>query len=139
MAGVFFWCYNKFMSYFSKKTFLVFSSLATFAQLSATNASAQVGNNAATLSSLNQVFASVISILLSLIGAVSVVVLIMGGFQFLSAAGNKESINKASSTFTYAFLGLTLSVSAWMILNLLSKFLGVNNLTVFNICITACP
>jgi len=87
----------------------------------------------ATLGNLNQVFGSVISQILSLVGMLAVVMLVVGGYKYLMAGTDKDAATKARNTITYVVMGLILAVSAWMIINLVGKFLGVN-LSTFNIC-----
>lgn len=91
---------------------------------------------AAKLGDLAQVFRQVFTVALTLIGLASLVMLMVGGFQFIGAGGDKEAAARARGTLTYAILGLLLAVSAWMILNLAYRFLGLPSPGVFNICIT---
>jgi hypothetical protein len=60
--------------------------------------------------------------------------ILVGGFKYLNAGGDKEAASKARLTLTYAFIGLIVAVSAWGILNILGTFLGVD-FTIFRICI----
>jgi len=87
------------------------------------------------LNGLNTVFGSLITGILTLVGAVSVIMLLAGGFQYFSAGGDKEAASRAWRTITYAILGLILATSAYMLLSLLGTFLGIP-LGTFNICIT---
>ncbi len=80
----------------------------------------------AQISDLEQVFSSVVSGALTLAGIAVLVMLVWGGYQFLMAGGDKEGAAKAQKTLTYAIAGLVLVLSAWIILNLLGNFLGVN-------------
>lgn len=90
----------------------------------------------ATIQDLEVVFSTFISGALTLAGIAVLVMLIVGGFGFLTAGGDKEGAAKAQKTITYAIGGLVLVLSAWIILNLLSKFLGVDFST-FKICLDA--
>lgn len=82
--------------------------------------------NVAKISDLETIFGKVVSMALSGAGIAALVMLVVGGFKFLSAGGDKEGTQKAGKTITYAIGGLVLVVSAWLILNLLGKFLGVD-------------
>ena len=75
---------------------------------------------------LEVVMGTFISVALAIVGAGVVVMIVIAGFQFLSAGGDKEGAAKARNTLTYAILGLILAVSAWMILALVGKFLGLD-------------
>mgnify|MGYP001573739194 FL=1 len=88
----------------------------------------------AKISDLEQVFGSVVSVALSAAGIAALVMLIVGGFKFLSAGGDKEATQKAGQTITYAIGGLVLVLSAWIILNFLGNFLGVD-FSVFKIMV----
>jgi hypothetical protein len=88
---------------------------------------AQIGN-------LNDVFAALVRSLIGLVGIASFAMLLIGGFKFLSAGSDKDAAQKAQMTINYAVGGLIISLSAWLILNLIGIFLGVN-LNVFDICI----
>jgi hypothetical protein len=88
----------------------------------------------ATLGQFDQVATSVVSALLGLVSIAFLVQLILSGYQLLSAGTNKEALVKARQSFLYAFLGLIVTVAAWVILSLVGNFLGVN-LRLFSICI----
>jgi hypothetical protein len=96
-------------------------------------------DNVATLSNLNDVFAKFISSALVIIGIISVIMIVVGGINYIGAGGDKEGMSKAKGTFTFAIFGLILAISAWLILNVFGRFLGVD-LSTFNICLNrGCP
>jgi len=80
----------------------------------------------AKITDLEQVFSSVVSGALTLAGIAALIMIVWGGYQFLMAGGDKEGATKAQKTLTYAIGGLVLVLSAWIILNLLGNFLGVD-------------
>lgn len=90
--------------------------------------------NPASIGDLETVFGNVVSVALGAAGIAALVMLIVGGFKFLSAGGDKEATQKAGQTITYTIGGLVLVLSAWIILNFLGNFLGIN-FSVFNICL----
>lgn len=79
-----------------------------------------------------------ISILLSLGGAAVLVMFLVGGFQYLLAAGDKEATAKAQRSLQWTIWGLVIIVSSWAIINLLGSFLGVD-FSVFSICLPGSP
>lgn len=90
-----------------------------------------------TLDQLEIVFANVLTVSVTLIGIVFLVMLVVGGFQFISSSGDKESAQKARNTLTFAIAGLVLAASGWLIINLIASFFGLPNLfTTFRIAIT---
>lgn len=95
--------------------------------------SAELVHAQATLKDLDSVFSQVISVALSAVGLTVLVMFIVGGYQFLSAGGDKDAAARARGTLTYAVIGLALAVSAWIIVSLLGSFLGINFST-FSVC-----
>ena len=67
-----------------------------------------------------------VSNLLYLGGVAVLVMFLVGGFQYLLAAGDKEATAKAQRTLQWTIWGLVSIVSSWAIMNLLGSFLGVN-------------
>ncbi len=88
----------------------------------------------ASILDLENVFASVVVIALSAAGMAAVVMLIIGGYKFIAAGGDKDATQKAGQTITYAIGGLIFVLASWIILNLVGNFLGVN-FSVFKITI----
>jgi len=67
-----------------------------------------------------------ISDFLIVIGAPLLVILvIIGGFQILTAAGNPEKINTGKKTILYASIGYAIVLSAWGIIAIIKQTLGV--------------
>ena len=115
---------------------LLFLSLLLFLFLPASILAA--AGDPATIANLGTVvYKSVLISVLTLAGAASMLMFLFGGFQYFSAGGDKEATARASRTLTYAIIGLVISLSSWIILNLLGSFLGYN-FRLFNICITPC-
>ena len=54
------------------------------------------------------------------------VMLLYGGFKYLTAGGNAEANQKAGAVITYAVLGLVLMIGAWFILRLIENFTGIS-------------
>jgi len=90
----------------------------------------------ASLNGLNTVFGSLVAGVLTLVGAVSLIMLLTGAFQYFSAGGDKEGAARAWRTITFSVIGLVVSASAFMILSLLGTFLGLP-LGTFDICVVA--
>lgn len=55
----------------------------------------------------------VINAIIFISGTVSILFIIIGGFQYVASAGNFESINKAKNTILYAVIGLIVSLVAY--------------------------
>ena len=63
------------------------------------------------------------------------VMLVIGGFLYLSSGGDPKGIEQAKKTLTSAIAGIALLVLAWFVLNFIEVFTGVR-VTVFSI---PCP
>lgn len=88
----------------------------------------------ATIGDLASIFSRVVSLALTGAGLAAFIMLLVGGFQLLTASGDKEATTKAQKTLTFAIFGLVVTLSAWIILNFLGNFLGLD-FSVFNICL----
>lgn len=86
----------------------------------------------AKLSSLEFIFQRVLNIAISLAGLVLFVMLLTGGFSWLTAGGDPEKAKKAGGTLTWAIAGFALLLGSWFILRLISQFTGVD-LTIFEL------
>lgn len=95
-----------------------------------------MNNTAATLAQLTQVISRVISLALTFVGTASLMMILYGGFLYLNAGSDKGGADRARQTLTYAILGLVLAIAAWLILSLISSFLGLPGLLIFEICFT---
>ena len=60
---------------------------------------------------------TLVNVLLYIVGAVSVVTLIIGGVLYALSAGNSSSVAKAKNTITYSIVGIVVSVLAYAIVN----------------------
>jgi hypothetical protein len=85
-----------------------------------------VSNDIAEISDFNSVLTKVLTVALGLVGTIAGVMIVVAGFKFLTAGGDKEASGKARMTLTFAVIGLLVAVCSWLILNLLGIFLGVN-------------
>jgi hypothetical protein len=80
----------------------------------------------ATLRSLEGIFENIVTVVLGLGGVVLFIMLIMGGFQFITAGGDPKAIEGAKKTLTYAIGGIVLLALSFLILRFISTFTGVD-------------
>lgn len=66
----------------------------------------------------------IISLLLFIVLALSLLFLIIGGITWITSGGDKEGLAKAKGTITYAIVGLVLALGSFIILRILSNFFG---------------
>lgn len=85
-----------------------------------------------TIQGFECLFAQILNTILSFAGIALLVMLVIGGFKLMTAGGDPKKTQSASQTLTYAVIGLVAMVGVYLILLLLSKFLGIN-LLIFQI------
>jgi len=66
---------------------------------------------------IGKVITNVINVLLFIIGAISVVMLIIGGFRYTTSGGDQNNVKAAKDTILYAIIGLVVAFLAFAIVN----------------------
>lgn len=66
---------------------------------------------------LMQSVKTLINVFLFLIGAVAVVMIIFGGFKYVTSSGESSAVSSAKNTILYAVVGLVVAVLAYAIVN----------------------
>jgi hypothetical protein len=92
-----------------------------------------VGNDANQLSDLTGVFTRILSALIPVGGIVLFIMLIMGGFAFMTASGDPRKAEGAKNTITYAIIGIIVLACAFLIIQIIANFVGVPAILDFNI------
>ncbi|MCJ7805267.1 pilin [Patescibacteria group bacterium] len=88
---------------------------------------AQAGSSdVAKLSDLEGVFGNVVGILLGLAGIALFIMLVVGGFKYITAGGDPKGIESAKKTLTYAIGGIVLIAAGFLILQFIKQFTGVD-------------
>lgn len=65
----------------------------------------------------DSIFTTIVNVLLFVIGALSVIMLIIGGLRYAVSGGNSSSITAAKNTILYAIVGLVIAFFAFAIVN----------------------
>lgn len=63
----------------------------------------------------------IINILLFLIGAISVIMIVVGGLRYVVSGGDSGAVNGAKNTILYAVVGLIVAFMAYAIVNFVVK------------------
>ncbi len=87
---------------------------------------ADFGPDAAGLGQIEQIFSSVISVTVGLGFIALLVMLIFAGFKYLMSGGEPKAVAAAHQTVTWAILGIIFMAFAWLILQLIKAFTGVD-------------
>jgi len=106
--------------------------IGLLAQSGTTRTIQKAVDDPAKLSDLNKVFENVVSIALAFAGIVLFIMLIVGGFRYITAGGDPKGIEGAKKTLTYAIAGMVLVALSFLILNFIASFTGAK-ITNFNI------
>lgn len=84
------------------------------------------------LDQIEQVFTNVISVVVGLGFVTLLVMLVWAGFKYLTSGGEPKAIQSAHQTVTWALLGVVFMAIAWIVLQLIHAFTGID-VTIFNI------
>ncbi len=84
------------------------------------------------LQQLQDMVQRIISIFVAISFIALVIVLVVAGFKFLTSGGEPKTLQSAQQALTWAILGILFLVIAWLILQLIKAFTGVD-VTTFNL------
>lgn len=79
--------------------------------------SAQGKDQSADLFGESGIFRTITNVLLFLIGAVSVIMLIIGGIRYTISGGDSTAVTSAKNTILYAVIGIIVALLAFAIVN----------------------
>jgi hypothetical protein len=74
-------------------------------------------SNATSLFSSGGVFQTVSNVLIFIVGAIAVIMLIIGGLRYVISQGDKGNVESAKNTILYAVIGIVVAVMAYAIVN----------------------
>ena len=63
------------------------------------------------------IFRTVTNVLLFLIGAISVIMLIVGGIRYVVSGGDSTAVQNAKNTILYAIVGVVVAIHAFAVVN----------------------
>lgn len=86
-------------------------------------------DNADKPASLTDLVAKIVNILSVLIGAIAVIMLIFGGFRYVTSAGNDVGVQAAKNTILYAIIGLIIVALAQVIVKFVLTNVGGSTTT----------
>lgn len=92
-----------------------------------------------TLGQLGPLFLRVVSFLIPLGGVVLFIMIVLGGFSFMTAGGDPRKAEGAKATITYAIGGIVVLALAFFIIQLIANFVGVRGILDFQIYQGAAP
>ena len=90
-------------------------------------------NDVATIQGLECLIANIFTVIITLIGLAAFVMLIVGSVRWLTSGGNSSHLDKAKNTMTYAIIGIVVALSAFIVINLIAGFTGIETIKEFRI------
>jgi Type IV secretion system pilin len=106
-------------------TVLVFSPLlATAALNSGFACDPNTGLNCTAGSDINAFIKTIINWLLGIAFGIAVLFLIIGGFWYITSAGNEETAEKGKSTAINAIIGIIIIILSYVIVNVVSSLVS---------------
>lgn len=75
---------------------------------------------------LVQLFTRIINLVVEAAFTVLLIMLVYAGIKFLTSGGDPKAISSASSTITWALLGILFLAIGWLFLLLIKNFTGVD-------------
>jgi hypothetical protein len=79
----------------------------------------------ATLNCLEDIFRNLLHIVIRLGGVIAFVMVLIGGFRYLTAGEDPKKAQAARNTITYAVIGLVLFILVWFLFFFIETFTGV--------------
>ena len=79
--------------------------------------SAQGIDQASSLFGSAGIFTTITNVMLFAVGAISVIMVVIGGLRYVISGGNSTNITAAKNTILYAIIGLVISIMAYAMIN----------------------
>ena len=103
----------------------VFSLLAVpvlAADLALADAAAEISkgveaSNSGNNKSLNDFLKDIVNIILYILGAIAVIMIVIGGVKYTTSNGDSGSVKSAKDTILYSVIGLVVAIMAYAIVN----------------------
>ena len=74
-------------------------------------------NDPARKCTLNDTLKSIVNVLLFIIGAVAVIMIVIGGIKYTTSNGDSSAVTSAKNTILYSVIGLVIALMAYAIIN----------------------
>lgn len=87
----------------------------------------------ANIACLTELFGNLIQALVMLAGLGLFIMLLIGGFKYLTSGGDAKKMESGRSTIMWAVIGLVVMISSYAIIRVIEMFTGVEGLLQFRI------
>ena len=85
-----------------------------------------VDSTVPTIQGFECLFANILKVVVTVAGLAFVIMFIVGGCQYMQSGGDPKAAAAASSTLTYAIIGLGGAIVSWLILLFIKDFTGID-------------
>ncbi len=82
-------------------------------------------NNPAAIACLISALPQIIYSVVSLVGVVTLFMILIGAFRYITAAGDEKQLDEARKVLVYASVGLVIVFFSFFIVSLIYKFTGI--------------
>ncbi len=82
-----------------------------------------IGSGKTGITDVNVLLGTLIKAALGIVGSLTLLMLVWGGFQWLTSAGNAEKVKKGTQTMIWAIVGVALVFSSYIILKTFTDLL----------------
>ncbi len=79
--------------------------------------SAKGADQPLSLFGVNSTFSTITNVLLYVIGAIAVIMIVIGGLRYVLSGGDSNQISAAKNTILYAIIGIIIAILAYAIIN----------------------
>jgi len=66
----------------------------------------------------------IVKFLTTIVGALSLIFIVISGIKIVTSSGDSKKLGSATSTLIYAIVGLVVAILAFVIINLVQRFIG---------------
>ncbi len=91
------------------------------------------GYEVATIQGLQCLIGNILQVAVTVVGLAGFIMLLFGAFKYQLSGGDSKATQEARSTLTFAIVGIVVVLSAYIVLNLIASFTGVEVIREFRI------
>lgn len=82
------------------------------------------GPSSSSAPDITVVFTKVVNTILYVLGAIAVIMIVIGGIRYVTSGGDASGVTAAKNTILYAVIGLIVAILAYAIVNFVAKSFG---------------
>ena len=86
-------------------------------QQGTSNSALCTNNSTELVTGTDSIFFRIINTIILVVGALAVLMIVIGGMKYVLSAGDSSAISSAKNTILYAIVGIVIAISAYSIVN----------------------